>query len=157
VLKATELAELATPPEEIAAEILRIRQNSGIFFTLDSLDRLVASGRVSKGKAWLGSVLNIKPVLEVTTEGVIAPVANVVGRSRVVGELLSRVAEGVPDGARVRFGVIHVGFPEIIDVIATRLRERYGEDVEIITAPATPVIATHLGIGAWGVGYMVES
>jgi DegV family protein with EDD domain len=157
VLKATELAELATPPEEIAAEILRIRQNSGIFFTLDSLDRLVASGRVSKGKAWLGSVLNIKPVLEVTTEGVIAPVANVVGRSRVIGELLSRVAEGVPDGARVRFGIIHVGFPEIIDVIATRLRERYGEDVEIITAPATPVIATHLGIGAWGVGYMVES
>jgi fatty acid-binding protein DegV len=28
--------------------------------------------------------------------------------------------------------------------------------VEILSAPATPVIATHLGIGAWGIAYMVE-
>ena len=32
---------------------------------------------------------------------------------------------------------------------------RYG-DVEILSAPVTPVIATHLGVGAWGVAYMVE-
>ena len=36
------------------------------------------------------------------------------------------------------------------------LRAEYGSHVEVIGAPATPVIATHLGIGAWGIAYMVE-
>ena len=56
----------------------------------------------------------------------------------------------------VRFGVVHVGMPEIVDEVSAALRAEYGEHVEILSAPATPVIATHLGIGAWGIAYMVE-
>lgn len=156
VLKATELAELAIPPSEIAAELVRIRTNSGIFFTVDSFDRLLASGRVGKGKAWLGSILNIKPVLRINREGIIVPVSKVVGRSRVVDEVLGQLAAAIPAEAKVRFGIVHVGFPGIVDVLTPRLCERYGNDVEILSAPASPVIATHLGMGAWGVGYMVE-
>ena len=59
----------------------------------------------------------------------------------------------VPD--KVRFGVIHVGEPQVVSEVRKHLVARYG-DVEIINAPITPVIATHLGIGAWGVAYMVE-
>jgi DegV family protein with EDD domain len=157
VLKATELAELATPPAEIAAELVRIRGNSGVLFTLDSFDRLVASGRVGKGKAWLGSILNIKPVLGVNKEGLIVPVSKAVGRSRVINELLDRVDDGIPADAKVRFGIIHVGFPDIVGVIEAKLRTRYGTDIEILSSPATPVIATHLGLGAWGVAYIVEN
>jgi len=40
--------------------------------------------------------------------------------------------------------------------VSNALRARYGKHVEILTAPATPVISTHLGIGAWGVAYLVE-
>ena len=36
------------------------------------------------------------------------------------------------------------------------LQAEYGRDVEVLSAPATPVISTHLGIGAWGLAYMVE-
>lgn len=36
------------------------------------------------------------------------------------------------------------------------LRAEYGDQVEVLTAPVTPVIATHLGTGAWGVAYLVE-
>ena len=56
---------------------------------------------------------------------------------------------------RVRFGIVHVGAPEIVTEVRDRLLERYGS-VEILSAPATPVIATHLGPGAWGVAYLVE-
>jgi fatty acid-binding protein DegV len=55
----------------------------------------------------------------------------------------------------VRFGIVHVGIPEIVSEVRELLVARYGE-VEILTAPVTPVIATHLGIGAWGLAYMVE-
>ena len=66
------------------------------------------------------------------------------------------IREEVPVGARVRFGVVHVGVPEIVASVTAELRATWGDRIEVLSAPATPVIATHLGIGAWGLAYMVE-
>jgi len=167
VLKATELAEKATPPEEIVAELERIRSRSrsGIFLTVDRFDRLLASGRVGKGRAWLGGLLDVKPILALDEAGKVKPVGKVRGRERVVPEVLRLLAAAVPPlevaGApgrppRVRFGVVHVGRPDIVQEVSAHLRGRYGQDVEILDAPATPVIATHTGIGAWALAWMRE-
>ena len=70
--------------------------------------------------------------------------------------LLDAVAEDmerVPE--TLRFGIVHVGIPEIVPEVRELLVARYG-NVEILNAPITPVLATHLGIGAWGLAYMVE-
>ncbi len=55
----------------------------------------------------------------------------------------------------MRFGVIHVACPEVSERVTGLLRSRYG-DPEILEHPATPVIATHVGPGAWGLAYLVE-
>jgi len=159
VLKATELAELATPPEEIAAELTRIRARSGIFFTVDTFERLIASGRVGRGRALLGSVLNVKPILWLNTEGRVEPAGRALGSSRgtrVHHAMLRALREKVGDAERVRFGVVHVGCPEIVPQVAGALRSHFGPHAEVLTSPATPVISTHLGSGAWGIAYMVE-
>jgi fatty acid-binding protein DegV len=59
------------------------------------------------------------------------------------------------DVDKIRFGVIHVGCPEMVERVTTALRAEYGE-VEILSAPATPVIATHTGYGAWAVAFLLE-
>jgi fatty acid-binding protein DegV len=59
------------------------------------------------------------------------------------------------EAERVRFGIAHVGRPEIVPKVTAALRAEYG-DVEILSAPATPVLATHTGIGAWAVAFLVE-
>ena len=156
VLKAAELAELATPPSDIVAELARIRSRSGMLFTVDTFERLLASGRVGKGKALLGTLLNLKPILCLDPQGKVGLRGKAMGRKRVISELLDTMREdmgSVPE--RVRFGIVHVGVPEIIPEVSGMLVERYGE-VEILTGPATPVLSTHLGIGAWGLAYMVE-
>ena len=156
VLKAAELAELATPPSDIVAELARIRSRSGMLFTVDTFERLLASGRVGKGKALLGTLLNLKPILCLDPQGKVGLRGKAMGRKRVISELLDTMREdmgSVPE--RVRFGIVHVGVPEIIPEVSEMLVERYGE-VEILSAPATPVLSTHLGIGAWGLAYMVE-
>jgi DegV family protein with EDD domain len=156
VLKAAELAELATPPAEIAAELARVRRQAGILFTVDRFDRLLASGRVGRGQAWLGTVLGVKPILSLDVEGKIVPLGKTVGRKRVVSALVRTLAEQVPPGTRkVRFGIIHVGRPEIVDRVGDMIRAQFGQ-VEILSSPATPVISTHLGAGGWGAGFMVE-
>ena len=154
-LKATEMAELAMPPEAIVAELERIRGQSNILFTVETFDRLLASGRVGRGRAFLGSMLNVRPVLGLDAEGKVQPFGKAIGSARVRELLLETVAKEVGAAERVRFGVVHVACPEVVAPIRRWLQDRFG-DVEILSAPATPVISTHLGAGAWGVAYMVE-
>ena len=156
VLKACELAEAAVPPEQIVERLNRMRDRSGVVITVDTFDRLLASGRVTRGRALLGSVLNVKPILGVGRDGKIYPLAKAVGRKRAMEALLDAVAAQIPDGARVRFGIVWVGHDDIVEPVRGRLQARYGKDVEILTAPATPVIATHTGPGAWGLAWLVE-
>ncbi len=123
---------------------------------MDTFDRLLASGRVGKGKARLAGLLGIKPILELTGEGGVAPVRRVLGRGRVLDAVMGELEARIPrDPERVRFGVVHVACEEMVEEVSGALRARWG-DVEILSGPATPVIATHIGPGAWGVAYMVE-
>lgn len=157
VLKATELAELALSPMEIVKELRRVRQQSGLVLTVDSFDRLLASGRVGRGKAWLASILGLKPILSVPSDGqAVVPVGRALGRKRMIPGVLEQLRKLIPDEAeRVRFGIAYVGRPEIVPEVTAALRAEYG-DVEILSAPATPVLATHTGIGAWAVAFLVE-
>jgi DegV family protein with EDD domain len=156
-LKAAELAEDGWEPEEIGAEVERIRARSGILFTVKTFDRMIASGRVGRGKAFVGRFLGLKPIMGMTPDGGVVPFGKAFGVRRARTELLRVLREQIPPEARkVRFGVVHIGLPGIVEEMTRALRSEYGKDVEVLSAPATPVIATHLGIGAWGIAYMVE-
>jgi fatty acid-binding protein DegV len=65
------------------------------------------------------------------------------------------LAERAPPGAGFRrFGVVHVACEEVVPAVEAALREAYGADVEVLASPATPVIATHAGAGAWGLAWL---
>lgn len=156
VLKAAELAEIGKRPAEIVAELNRIRAQSGIFLTVDTFERLLASGRVEKEQAFFGKLFNLKPILALDIDGKVITKGKVLGRKRVLTKILNLLAEEI--GAypqKIRFGISHVGAPHIIPDVRERLIQIYG-DVEILSAPATPVISTHLGAGAWALAYMLE-
>ncbi|MGD2121291.1 MAG: DegV family protein [Gemmatimonadota bacterium] len=157
VLKAAELAEMAHSPVEIVKELKRIRSQSGIVLTVDRFDRLMASGRVGRGKAWMASLLGLKPVLWVPNDGgATEPAGRALGRKRMIPAVLRALRQRIPSGAcNLRFGIVHVGCPEIIPQVNEALVEEYG-DVEILSAAATPVISTHVGIGAWAVTFLLE-
>jgi len=155
-LKAAELAEAGLSADEIVAEVRRVRGQSGILFTVESLDRLIASGRVSQFAGWFGGLLDLKPVLGVGPDGRIKAYGKARGSSRARKLMMELVAAEIPHDVRqVRFGVVHVAAPEIARQVCEELRQRYG-DAEMLVSPITPTISTHLGPGAWGIAYMVE-
>jgi hypothetical protein len=156
VLRAAELAELGKSVADIEQELRRIRRQSGIFFTVDVFDNLLRSGRVGRGRALVAGWLDIKPILELNDEGFVQPVTRVRGMPAVLPKMLDIIEQRVPRNARfLRFGLVHVGCEEIMEEARAAVIARFG-DREIITAPATPVIATHLGPGAWGLGWQLE-
>lgn len=156
VLRAAELAEIGRTPDQIAAELQRIRKQSGVMFTVDVFDNLLRSGRVGRGRALLAGWLDIKPILELNTDGHVLPVSRVRGMERTLPKMVELLGQKLPAKAqKLRFGVIHVGYEEILEPARAALTERFGEH-EVILAPATPVIATHLGPGAWGICWQLE-
>lgn len=156
VLLATELAELGTDIDAVVRELTRVRAQSGIMFTVDTFDRLLASGRVGRGQVMIAGLLDIRPILEIGEDGKVKPTAKVRGRANVVDRMLALVEERVPRTVRkVRFGVIHVDYPEMGERMKHELRARYGER-DVLVVPATPVIATHTGSRAWGLTWQVE-
>lgn len=157
VLRAAELAERGRGAAEIAADLGRVRERSGLFFTVHTFDRLIASGRVSRRRAWLGGILDIKPILALDARGRVFPAARARGRDGALARTLELLDRAVPAGSRtVRFGVMHVDSPEMCDRAEAALCEGW-PDAEVITGPATPVLATHTGPGAWGIAYLAES
>jgi DegV family protein with EDD domain len=124
--------------------------------TVDRFDNLIRSGRVSRGKAWLGSLLDIRPVLEVDRVGRIQPAARVRGRDQVVPRVLTMLEQRLtPRPSTIRFGVVHAEAPEEAERVRTALTAAF-RPKEVVVGPATAVIGTHVGEGAWAVFYQVE-
>jgi DegV family protein with EDD domain len=88
VLKAVELAELGYTVDQITSELEQIRNRSGVMFTVDVFDNLLASGRVGRGQVMIAGLLDIKPILEIQKDGSVVPVARVRGRRNVVPRML---------------------------------------------------------------------
>jgi len=156
VLRGVELAAAGWTSESIARELERVRAQSGGFFTVDNFDRLVRSGRVGRGRAWLGTKLNLKPVMAVTPEGAIEPAARVRGAAAARRKILELVDQALrPRPREVRIGVVHGDIPAFAEALRAELVARY-RPKQCLVSPITPVIAAHAGVGAWGVFYQVE-
>ena len=156
VIRGVELAAAGWEADAIVKELQRVRAQSGGFFTVDNFERLVRSGRLGRGRAWLGTKLNLKPVMALSREGKIEPVGRVRGREaarRRVLELLDRAL--TPRPRALRLGVVHGDIPAFADALRVELVSRY-RPMQCLVTPITPVIAAHAGIGAWGVFFQNE-
>jgi DegV family protein with EDD domain len=155
-LRGAELAESGWTGAEIVQELERVRGQSGCFITVDRFDNLIRSGRVTKGRAWLAGMLDVKPVLGLDAEGKVIPVDRVRGRDNVVPRVLGLLDKRLtPRPRAVRFGVVHAMAPDVAERVRTALVAAY-RPKDCIVALATGVLGTHVGEGAWGVFYQVE-
>jgi hypothetical protein len=155
-LRASELAAEGWDGAKITAELTRIRARSGMLLTVDRYDNLLRSGRVSRGKAWLAGMLDVKPVLSLDAEGRVIPVDRVRGRDNVVPRILELLERRLtPRPRAVRFGVAHAEAPEVAERVRTALVAAY-QPKDCFISLATGVLGTHVGAGAWAVFYQVE-
>ncbi len=155
-LRAAELAESGWRAPAIAEELKRIRSQSGLFLTVDKFDNLLRSGRVTKGRAWLAGMLDVKPILSLNAKGAIVPLDRVRGRDNVVPRVLSLLDRRlIPRPKALRFGIAHAEAPEIAERVRTALLAAY-QPRDCFVTLATGVLATHVGSGAWALFYQVE-
>jgi uncharacterized protein len=155
-LRGAELAESGWAGGDIARELERLRHQSGMILTVDRYDNLLRSGRVSRGKAWIAGMLDVKPILSLDDAGRVVPVDRVRGRDQLVSRVLATLDRRLtPRPAAVRFGVAHAEAPEMAERVRTALIAAYRPRDCFVTL-ATGVLGTHVGAGAWAIFYQVE-
>ena len=124
------------------------------WFAVESLEHLRRGGRVSRASAFLGTMLNIKPVLAFNNEGKIIPVEKIRGRKKSLIEMVNKMEEDIdnPDGQIVYVG--HGDAPEDAEYVAGLIRERFPTIKETLINYTGPVIGAHSGPGTVNIHYV---
>ena len=155
-LRGAELAAQGWSAERLAVELTRLREQAGMLLTVDRYDNLLRSGRISRGRAWLAGMLDVKPILSFDEQGRVVPIERVRGRENLEARALAMLEERLrPRPRAVRFGIAHADASEAAERIRSALIEKY-QPRDCFVALATGVLGTHVGPGAWGIFYQVE-
>lgn len=116
------------------------------WFTVDDLNHLKRGGRVSPVAAVVGTALGIKPILHVTTEGELVPVANARGRKKSLETLVDHMAESCinPEDQTIFIG--HGDDRKAAEYVRSLILERFRVK-DTMVADLGPIIGSHTGCG----------
>lgn len=125
-------------------------------FVVDSLSHLKRGGRLGAASAIIGGILNIKPMIKITAEGTLEKYATAKGMKKAVSILAEECAKEVRENDIYSIAVLDADNKEIADFAERQLREKLGENANIIHLPIGPVIGTHCGPGTVGFVYVAD-
>jgi DegV family protein with EDD domain len=148
VLAASTAAAEGGDAADVRARADAARDRLQMWFAIDTLEYLRRGGRIGAARAWLGSALQIKPIL--TLEEEITPVERVRTRRRVF-ERLVQYARELEEAGLDGWVVQHIQDPENAERLASEAREIFGSDPAFISEVG-PVIGAHTGPGLLGIG-----
>jgi DegV family protein with EDD domain len=150
VISAARAAQEGQPLAQIVALVEDMRPRVRVFAALDTLEYLRKGGRVGKTVAALGTLLNIKPLVEVRDSAVL-PLERVRTRQRSIQRLIELVAEL---GPLEELAVLHTNAPQEAQRLAEEISFLHPLE-RILIAEAGVIIGTHAGPNGLGVACMV--
>ncbi len=154
VYAAVEAAEAGASRQEVVDLVQGIVPKMNLFFVVDTLEYLAKGGRIGNAKAFLGTLLKVKPILALQ-EGAIEPLEQVRSKRKAQARLLELVERAVGDrGAEARVAVVNALVPKEATALGQELQRRLG-CAEPIQADLGPVIGTHTGPGLVGIACYV--
>jgi DegV family protein with EDD domain len=153
VLEAAKAADEGADLAECMAIIEDARTRCGVYLTVETLEFLHRGGRIGGASRFLGTALNIKPIMKVE-DGKIAAVERVRTRRKALARLLDLVAEDVGD-APVSLSSLNANAVEDAQNLLNEAKDRF-EVVQTNISNVSPVIGTHVGPGTVGIVYMKE-
>ena len=143
------------PLRELTQWLLDNRLHLCHWFTVDDLMYLKRGGRVSAATAIVGTMLSIKPVLHVDSEGHLINVGKARGRKASIQAMAKKVAELGAGFDNSTMFISHGDCQEDAEYLAGLLKEQYGAK-EVYINYVGAVIGSHSGPGTLALFFMGE-
>ncbi|UOE76080.1 DegV family protein [Parageobacillus thermoglucosidasius] len=147
-IEAAKMALDGKTPEEIIARIDEMKKTLRAYFMVDDLAHLQRGGRLTGAQAFIGGLLQIKPLLHFENK-VIVPFEKIRTRKKAIKRIEELLAEDAAKGVPLKAAIIHANRLDEAEQWKQQLSSLY-PNVEFSISYFGPVIATHLGEGALG-------
>jgi DegV family protein with EDD domain len=147
---AREAAQRGAGLASVVEAATSVAARSGLYVLLDTLTYLQRGGRIGKAQAFVGGLLNVKPVLQLK-DGVVHPESRV--RSRSQG--MARIIELLRQSGKIEAATImYTTVPELAEELKPQVQQIVGEGCEVKVGEIGPVVGTYGGPGALGVAFV---
>jgi len=125
-------------------------------FTVNDLMYLHRGGRLGKLQAVAGSIMGVKPILNVSPDGTLQLKDKARGRKAAMDMLVTQMKRSLNEGTKLDMVIVtHAHSPEDGEMLAGLVKEAVEVD-EIIIEPMGPVIAAHSGPGTLAIFFMAD-
>jgi DegV family protein with EDD domain len=156
VVEAAERKREGMLLDELADWVEQNRLCFAHWFTVEDLKYLQRGGRLSKGAAFAGTLLNIKPVLHVDEEGRLIPVQKIRGRKKSIQALFEHYAATAREPrAELPVYISHGDCPEDAQQLIDLIASEYGA-TNIVLNDLDPVIGAHAGPGTVALFFLTD-
>jgi DegV family protein with EDD domain len=143
---AIEMLKEGVSKEEIVQWVEENKLKVAHWFTVGDLNHLKRGGRVSGATAFIGTILDIKPILHVDNEGRLIPVTKVKGRKKSIRALFEKLQETIVNPEGQTIFISHGDSLEDAQYLADLIKAKYNVK-DIIINYVGPVIGSHSGPG----------
>ncbi|HWQ83905.1 MAG TPA: DegV family protein, partial [Anaerolineales bacterium] len=152
VLETAKAADQGAGLAECKALAEHLAQNTGVVFAVNTLEFLHRGGRIGGASRFIGSALNIKPILEVTN-GRIEPLERIRTRHKSISRMIEIVTDRVGDKQPVQLASLHANAEAEGNQLIIEAKARLGGEVHLV-CELSPVVGVHVGPGTVGLAYM---
>lgn len=151
-LEAAGLASDGEDAEAILSRLEELKKSARAYFMVDDLAHLQRGGRLSSAQAFIGSLLQVKPLLHFVDK-VIVPFEKIRTRRKAMKRIVDLLDKDALSGGVWRAVIIHANREQEAEEWREELAKLY-PNVEFSISYFGAVIGTHLGEGAMGLGWM---
>ncbi|RFU68306.1 DegV family protein [Peribacillus saganii] len=151
VIEAAKMAMDGKEPLEILERLSEMKKSARAYFMADDLGHLQLGGRLSSAAALIGSLLQVKPIL-VFENKVIVPFEKIRTRKKAMKRIVELLGEDANSGGSYKAAIIHANREQEAEEWKAELEAQF-PNVEFVISYFGPVIGTHLGEGAMGMGW----
>ena len=152
VLSVARAAEDGASLKDCVALAEKSRQHTGVVFAVDTLEFLHRGGRIGGAQRFMGTLLNMKPILALQ-DGKVEGLERIRTKTKAHERVLELIVESTKGKAPIRLATLHANAPEDARALLAK-SEKELSPAESILAELSPVVANHTGPGTVGLAYM---
>lgn len=155
--QALEMQNMGLTFEEINEKLNWLAEESHIYMVIEDLNNLVKSGRLSSANAFLGSLLQIKPLLEFTDTGAVQVIEKIRTEKKVYKrweEIVENALQKFPNGIHLRFA--HGDAYEAVAAVQEKMKKKFPQIKSFGIGYLTPAVGVHGGNGVKGMAIIPD-
>jgi len=154
-LELADMIEQGKTKEEIIARMDLLNSRGHIFFTIENLIHLMRSGRLSRTKALIGTVLRVKPILY-TVQGKLEMYGSERTHKKVQATIVDQIEKTTKDAKHIIIRTVSKNSLVQAKTLENMILERFKNVKITFSEYVGPVFSLHLGTNPYGVSWCSE-